>query len=353
MQINRKYCLLLCTLALVAGARAGATEDIAYTGGAYPEHAKPGEVWCLITTPPQFKTVSEEYMCQPASCRFEKIPAVYKTETEQVVCQKERKRCIDIPAVYETVCEQVCSKPEGRRCIKIPAEYETRTEQVICRPESTRCINIPAVFKTESYEVEKCASRTEWQNVKCDNVNVSVDGKEQKGKCVALVVIPATFETLCKQVCVTPCSTRTEVIPAEYKTIEKRVCVKPCSETFEVIPAEFKSVDKRVCVKPCSQTFEVIPAVYKTVEKRVCTCEESQRRIEIPAVYATRTKEVCVGNESKVWRLSSCPAPIGVASCNKCEVKEEKCNTCCDAEQTVFMYGGYNDGETQHIHGRR
>src|SRR5207302_709599 len=137
MQVNKMYCLLLCTLALVAGARAGATEDVAYTGGAYPEHAKPGEVWCLITTPPQFKTVSEQYECQPASCRFEKIPAVYKTETEQVVCQKE----------------------------------------------STRCIDIPAVFKTESFQVEKCPSRTEWQKVDCDSVNVSVEAKEQKGKC--------------------------------------------------------------------------------------------------------------------------------------------------------------------------
>jgi hypothetical protein len=122
---------------------------------------------------------------------------------------------------------------------------------------------------------------------------------------VALVTIPATFETHCKQVCVTPASTRTEVIPA----------------------------------------------VYKTVEKRVCSCEESQRRIEIPAVYATRTKQVCVGNEQKFWRLSSCPAPIGVASCNKCDAKEEKCNTC--AEATVYMYGGYNDGETQNIRVRR
>ena len=255
MQVNKTYCLLLCTMALIAGA-AGATDDVAYTGGAYPEHAKPGEVWCLVTTPAQFKTVSEEYMCQPATCRFEKIPAVYKTETEQVICQKE----------------------------------------------STRCYSIPAVYKTESYQVEKCASRTEWQNVNCDGV--STDAKEQKGRCVALVTIPASFETRSKQVCVTPASTRSEVIPA----------------------------------------------VYKTVEKRVCSCEESQRRIEIPAVYATRNKQVCVGNEQKVWRLSSCPAPIGVASCNKCE--EKHCDT-CDYEPTVYMYGGYNDGETEHIHGRR
>jgi hypothetical protein len=277
MKINSVGCLLLCTLALVFVGGARAADDVAYTGGAHPEHAKPGEVWCLITTPPQFKTVSEEVMCAPASCRFEKIPAVYEMQSEQV-----------------------CS-----------------------RKESTRCIDIPAVYKSESYEVQKCASRTEWQTVDCDNVNVSVAAKEQKGKCVALVTIPATFETLCRQVCVTPASTRTEVIPAEFKT----------------------------------------------VEKRVCTSEESQRRIEVPARYETRTKEVCVSNEQKVWRLSSCSAPAGVASCGKCEQPKTRCNSCdqpkakchtcntCNTgcgETVVLMYdNNYNDGLTSHINGRR
>ena len=213
MKINRLYFLLLCTLALVGGAHAS-TAEIAYTGGDYPDGAKPGEVWCLITTPPQFKTVSEEFLCQPASCRFEKIPAVYEMQSEQVCCKKE----------------------------------------------STRCIDIPAVYKTESYEVQKCACRTEWQKVDCDNVNVSADTKEQKGVCMTLVRVPATFETRCRQVCVTPASTRTEVVPAQFKTIEKRVC----------------------------------------------TCEKSERRIEIPARYETRTKEVCVAPNRKVWRLTSC-----------------------------------------------
>ena len=54
----------------ISGQGAGANaQDVAYTGGSNPEHAKPGEVWCLMTTPPTFKTVSEQYECKPASCR--------------------------------------------------------------------------------------------------------------------------------------------------------------------------------------------------------------------------------------------------------------------------------------------
>lgn len=263
MQNNKMCCLLLCVVGLIGSASLRATEDVPYNGGSHPEHAQPGEVWCLITTPPQYKTVSEEVLCKPASCTYETIPAVYKT-----------------------VCEQVC-----------------------CKKESTRCIPVPAVYKTETYEVQKCPSRTEWQSVDCDNINVSVDAKEQKGKCVALVTIPAVFETRTREVCVTPASTRTEVIPAEYKTVEKRVCETP----------------------------------------------ESKRRIDIPAVYETRTKEVCVGPERKVWRLTACKAPEGVANCNTCEEKKEKCNPCntCCEEPTEYMYDGdYRDGVTQRLHNK-
>jgi hypothetical protein len=249
----------MLTLVLGAGANA---QDVAYTGGSNPEHAKPGEVWCLMTTPPTFKTVSEQYECKPASCRFEVTPAV----------------------------------------------YEMQSEQVLCRKESTRCYPVAAVYKTESYQVEKCASRTEWQKVDCDSVKVSGDVKEEKDRCVALVTIPASYETRSRQVCVTPASTRSEVIPAQYKT----------------------------------------------VEKRVRTCEESKRRIEIPAQFATRTKEVCTGNGSKFWRLSDCPAPIGVPNCNKCNEKKEKtpCNTGCadHAKRDEIVYdSNYNETATARI----
>jgi hypothetical protein len=235
MQISKMCGFFLCSMMLVLSAVVGATDDVAYTGGSNPEHAKPGEVWCLVTTAPQYKTVTERYECKPASCRFEVIPAVYEMQSEQVCVRKESKRCIAIPAVY----------------------------------------------RTETYNVEKCPARTEWQKVDCDATNVTASADESKGRCVALVAIPATFETRSRQICVSPASTRSEVIAAEFKN----------------------------------------------VEKRVRTCEESKRRIDVPAEFATRTKEVCTDNGKKVWRLSSCPAPIGVPNCNKCEEKT-KCSPC-------------------------
>src|SRR5437868_10946695 len=189
MKFTNVCCSILYSVALIVFARAGAAGDIAYNGGDHPEHASAGEVWCLITTPPQFKTVSEEYMCQPASHKCERIPAVYEMQSEQVCCKKEGTRCIDVPAVY----------------------------------------------KSESYQVEKCGCRTEWQKSDCDKVNMSAD--EQKSNCMVLVKIPATFETRCRQICVTPATTQTEVIPAKFKTIEKRVCVSAESERRIDFPA--------------------------------------------------------------------------------------------------------------------
>src|SRR6185295_18319991 len=58
--------------------------EVPYTGGKHPPNAKPGEVWCIVTIPAQFKTVCEQVCVKPPSCTFECVPARYETRTEKV-----------------------------------------------------------------------------------------------------------------------------------------------------------------------------------------------------------------------------------------------------------------------------
>src|SRR5579862_9219979 len=120
--------VLLCTAALAAGS-CFAVDEIEYREGSRPP-AAPGEVWCLVTLPAQYKTVSERCMVAPASCRYETIPAEYETRTERVCSKPECKRAIEVPAEYTTETYQECVKKASCRKECIPAAYEDREERV-------------------------------------------------------------------------------------------------------------------------------------------------------------------------------------------------------------------------------
>ena len=117
-------CTLLCSVALLPGV-SNAADEIAYTEGSRPP-AGPGEVWCLVELPAQFKTVSEQVMVQPESCTFETVPAEFRTVQEQVCSRPASKRRSEIPAEYKTETFTFCTKKACSHTEKIAAAVEDR-----------------------------------------------------------------------------------------------------------------------------------------------------------------------------------------------------------------------------------
>jgi len=70
-------------------------------------------VFCLVKTPPVFKTVSTEYAAKPACVREINIPAEYSTVRRQVVKAPAQTRRIPIPAEFQTV-ERITVCESGR-----------------------------------------------------------------------------------------------------------------------------------------------------------------------------------------------------------------------------------------------
>ena len=125
-------------------------------------------------------------------------------------------------------------------------------------------------------------------------------------------IIPARYETRCKQVCVQPETCREEIIPARYETRCKQVCVTPATCTEEIIPARYETRCKQVCVTPATCTQEVIPARYEDVCERVCVQPGYWQENPVPAKYETRTKKVCVEPGRWEWRRNeTCEVPGG------------------------------------------
>jgi hypothetical protein len=85
-----------------------------------------GGVFCLRTTPPEFKTIRTQCLVTPASVRTITIPAEYQTVRRQVVDTPATTRTICIPAEYENVDKTVLVCPE-----------RVKWEHVVCEDKLT------------------------------------------------------------------------------------------------------------------------------------------------------------------------------------------------------------------------
>ncbi len=87
-------------------------------------------VFCMRTTPPEYKTVRTEVMVKPPCTRQVTTPAEYKTIKRLVVVTPATTRKVCIPAEYEDVQQTVMVCPEYIKWEKIVCEEKLSSETV-------------------------------------------------------------------------------------------------------------------------------------------------------------------------------------------------------------------------------
>ncbi|NHK27296.1 hypothetical protein FF098_005210 [Parvularcula flava] len=236
--------------------------------GAYADlpPAKPGECYARILIPAQYESYTDRLLASEASERVEIIPAQYEWAEERVVVNEGGERIEVVPATYRMVTETVVVEPARIELKTIPARYETRTERVLVK---------------ESY--------TKWVQ------GQGIIGQSMHGGTVTDVRGTPTGEIMCLI-----------EVPAEYNTIEKQVLVSPARTEQIQVPAVTRTVTKRVVDTPATTRVVPIPATYDTVRVRREVAPASERRIPIPETYKTVTKQRKVGEERLVWREVLC-----------------------------------------------
>lgn len=235
------------------------------TGGAVdgmllPPNAKPGECYARVFIPPTYRTATETVLKRGASEQLEVIPAKYEWVEEQVLVSAASQRLEVVPAQYDWVEERVLVKEASTRKEEVPAKYEWQEEKILVKPAET-------VWKKGRGPIEKLDNAT--------------------GEIMCLVEIPAVYETVRRNVMVSPPTTRDISIPAEYETVRKKVMVKP----------------------PTTRTID-IPAVYKTVKVKKLVTAPQERKIPIPAEYQTVTKTEQVTDGHLEWRQILCETNV-------------------------------------------
>lgn len=91
-----------------------------------PEKAMRGDVFCLRTTPAEFKTIRTQCLVKPACTREITIPAEYQTIRRQLVACPARTKKVCIPAAYEDIQRTVMVCPE-----------RVKWEHVVCEDKVT------------------------------------------------------------------------------------------------------------------------------------------------------------------------------------------------------------------------
>jgi hypothetical protein len=233
----------------------------------------------------------------PGKC-YEKvlIPQVYESYTEQIIDMPGRTETRVIPAVYGNEIRQVVVREERIEYITVPATYRTITETVIVRPGSTRTETIPAVYETITERVLVKAEHTEWRRGV-----PPADRPTDPGKYKVL----ATGEVLCLV-----------VVPAEYATVTRQVLKTPARSVQVDVPAETQVVTRQVIDQDARVEKRVIPAEYRSVTVRVIVTAERVETYTIPATYKTITKQRLVSDVRFEWREIVCnkesegPAPL-------------------------------------------
>jgi hypothetical protein len=247
------------------------------------------------------------------SARLVTTRPTLRTVSEQVVVREASKRLVEIPAVYETVTER----------LKVSDSYRTwkRGRAYIGRAIDVRPVRGFVVGRDGKVD-----------GATVDVGSISADNTRLDDDVMCLVEIPATFETLTRQVIKTPATVREEVIPAEFATVRRQVIDQQASTLTENIPAQYQTVTRRVIdvdkLKAEGYKFDAkgdiiatptgervlrasavagatgagkgaesgeeayvrevkLPAEYRTVTAQVVDKPASVRTVDVPATYKT------------------------------------------------------------------
>lgn len=239
-----------------------------YGSGDFPPNAQPGKCYEKVLIQPVYETYSEQIIDIPGRTETRVIPAVYGEEVRQVLVREERVEYITVPATYRTVTETVVIKAASVRTETVPAVYETITERVLVRAE-----------------------RYEWRRGVPPEQRPTDPNKYK---------VLATGEVLCLV-----------LIPAEYTTVTRQVLKHPARTVQIQVPAETQVVTRQVIDQDARVEKRVIPAEYKTMRVRVVVTAERTETYSIAPVYKTVTKKRMVSDTRFEWRMIECETPPG------------------------------------------
>ena len=193
-----------------------------------------------------------------ASTELREIPAEYVTEVETMVdvpahtmwkkgkgpmqrideATGEIMCLVDVPATHKNISKRVLKSPARTEMVEIPAEYKTvKVKELVAESREQR-VEIPARFSAVDVSTQVAEAEFLWHEVH----DRSEPSHTRTGARICLTESPAKYQTISRQVVVSPATTRTWEIPAEYETVRVKKLLSEATEVRTDMPAEYETV---------------------------------------------------------------------------------------------------------------
>jgi len=278
-------------------------DEVPFVEGQTPPQAKPGEVWCLVTRPATYKSVSEQVCTRPETFFKQTVPAKFETRDKLLEVAPAKKVLSCTPATFKTEKRTIVTQEECFTYEVVPAVYEWVETKIVVRPAYEECCVRPAEYKTVCEQILVAPARTEWRKVDCNDKNAQrSEGKE----CFGLVEVPAVYQTVNKEVLVHEAERVATTVPAVEKCVRVHKKVKDAEVRKVPIAPESTCVDVTVVDVPSKVDTAIVPARSETIKEQVQVEAEKSIQVKVPAKVETVSHQVLDKPEHLVWVRTKC-----------------------------------------------
>jgi len=265
---------------------------VAVFGQGLPDNPEPGKCYVRCKTPDIWKNETVTIETKAAYKKIVTSPAEYKTITERVLVKEASQRLQIVPAVYETRNVVVVVKEASYKLVSVPGSFGTETMTYTAKEDGSKLKVIPATFISDSQTIEIKPATAVWQMSDKAPDCESSDPNDCRYWCYKPV--SAEYVTVAQTKLNNDASTAKSTVPGYTKTYKKTVVDKEPTTRRVEIPEVTKVVKKTVMVTPPTTRVIEIPAEYKTITKVVLAKDATFNESIVPAQYKSVTKEVLV-----------------------------------------------------------
>lgn len=215
-----------------------------------PSSATTGECYARVRIEPQYDAFTEQVVTQDSYERYDVAPPRLREEVREYVSREAGVRYIVHEPVYDTITETVQVRPAYTEYVVRPAVHDTVTETIMVRE--------PRQVWRRGYEPG--ASMTRYDS--------------ETGEIWCLVEEAGEYQTVTRNVIVTPAEINEITHPAEFSTITREVLVQAASVEEIPIDPRYDSYSIQVVDQPARVDSHVIPAETGTVTRYTMRSDE-------------------------------------------------------------------------------
>ncbi|WP_138513984.1 hypothetical protein [Maricaulis alexandrii] len=215
-----------------------------------PNSAMAGECYARVRIAPEYDVYTEQVTTQDSYERYDVLPPSLRPEVREYVSREAGVRYIVHEPVYETVTETVQVRPSYVEYVVEPAVHETVTETIMVRE--------PRMVWRRGYTPGAQMTRFD----------------SETGEVWCLVEEEGEYQTVTRNIVVSPAEIREISHPAEYDTITRDVLVQEARVEEVPIDELRDTYQIQVLDRHASVDSRVIPMETETVTRYSMRTEE-------------------------------------------------------------------------------